>query len=285
MTSLLETVTTSCETVMSGTQFSAFSTVGNRIYVALATSLIVWEGVITAFKGIDAARWLRTMFLICFVGTLQRFYGDGSSIWSLRHVIGGGTVELVKMLGSTGPQLFIDKITSLYSGMDAQGLFSMSLITHPLQMLITLIDILVISLLEAASLVTIAYAAVASTVIAMFGPLFIPTLLFPKTEWLFWGWLRAFLSFSLIKVVNAVLFNILYQVVANGQLTSLVADPVTSISDTAAFLVIIIACIYLITRVPTLTSALLSGHGGGDGPLGDISRVAAQAAVYAVKKS
>ena len=38
------------------------------------------------------------------------------------------------------------------------------------------------------------------TIIGLLGPIFIPFLVFDKLDWLFWGWLRAYLGFSFYKV-------------------------------------------------------------------------------------
>ena len=55
----------------------------------------------------------------------------------------------------------------------------------------------------------IAYGAIGSAVIGLLGPLFIPFLVFQKLEFLFWGWLRAFIGFCFYKVLAAAVFSIL----------------------------------------------------------------------------
>ena len=63
--------------------------------------------------------------------------------------------------------------------------------------------------------VIIAYGAIASTIVGMLGPIFIPFLVFDKLDFLFWGWLRAFLGFSFYKVVAAATLSILSQLLAH----------------------------------------------------------------------
>ena len=58
----------------------------------------------------------------------------------------------------------------------------------------------------------LAYGAIAATIIGLLGPIFIPFLVFDKLDWLFWGWLRAYLGFSFYKVVAAATMNILAHV-------------------------------------------------------------------------
>ena len=57
--------------------------------------------------------------------------------------------------------------------------------------------------LDAVCALILSYGAVAGTIVGMLGPIFIPFMVFEKTEFLFWGWLKAFLSFEFFKVVAA----------------------------------------------------------------------------------
>jgi ATP-dependent exoDNAse (exonuclease V) alpha subunit len=51
--------------------------------------------------------------------------------------------------------------------------------------------------------------------IGLLGPIFIPFLVFDKLDWLFWGWLKAYLGFSFYKVVAAATMNVLSHVLTN----------------------------------------------------------------------
>jgi len=61
----------------------------------------------------------------------------------------------------------------------------------------------------------VAYGAIAATIIGLLGPIFIPFLVFDKLDWLFWGWLKAYLGFSFYKVVAAATLNVLSHVLTN----------------------------------------------------------------------
>src|ERR1019366_1289086 len=60
-----------------------------------------------------------------------------------------------------------------------------------------------LALLAAIVSAILAYGAIAATIIGLLGPIFIPFLVFDKLDWLFWGWLKAYLGFSFYKVVAA----------------------------------------------------------------------------------
>ena len=82
----------------------------------------------------------------------------------------------------------------------------------------------------------LAYGAIAATIIGLLGPIFIPFLVFDKLDWLFWGWLKAYLGFSFYKVVAAATMNVLAHVLTNYyiQLGQSLADPSTIVQSIAA---------------------------------------------------
>ena len=55
----------------------------------------------------------------------------------------------------------------------------------------------------------IAYGAIGATVIGILGPVFIPWMVFDKTDFLFWGWLKAFVGFEFYKVVAAATMSVM----------------------------------------------------------------------------
>ena len=53
----------------------------------------------------------------------------------------------------------------------------------------------------------IAFGYVAAAIAVLLGPIFIPFFIVPHMEWLFWGWLKAFVQYAFYPVVaNAYLF-------------------------------------------------------------------------------
>jgi len=84
-----------------------------------------------------------------------------------------------------------------------------------------------LALLAAIVSAIVAYGAIAATIIGLLGPIFIPFLVFDKLDWLFWGWLKAYLGFSFYKVVAAATMNVLSHVLTNYyvQLGQSVSDP------------------------------------------------------------
>ncbi len=75
----------------------------------------------------------------------------------------------------------------------------MSTVTNPYNAIIYALIQVLIAGLSALISVIIAYGAVASSIVGLLGPIFIPFLVFDKLDFLFWGWLRAFLGFSFLQ--------------------------------------------------------------------------------------
>jgi type IV secretory pathway VirB6-like protein len=125
----------------------------------------------------------------------------------------------------------------------------------------------ILAILTALIGVIIAYGAIGATVIGLLGPVFIPWMVFDKTEFLFWGWLKAFIGFEFYKVVAAatmsVLSHLLIQYLTSGAMQA----------DSASHLIylmpgLLILCFvagFILLKIPTMTASLFSGHVGGHG--------------------
>jgi type IV secretory pathway VirB6-like protein len=117
----------------------------------------------------------------------------------------------------------------------------------------------------------LAYGAIAATIIGLLGPIFIPFLVFDKLDWLFWGWLKAYLGFSFYKVVAAATMNVLSYVLTNYyiQIGQSVSDPSTIVQTLPLLILLVLVNIYILFKIPTMTHSLfggsIGGHGGGLG--------------------
>ena len=69
----------------------------------------------------------------------------------------------------------------------------------------------------------IAFGLIASAVCALLGPIFVPFFIVPKLDWLFWGWLKAFIQYSFIPVV-AIAFLMIFEQFVFRYVTTLAAD-------------------------------------------------------------
>ncbi|MGB0122505.1 MAG: type IV secretion system protein, partial [Silvibacterium sp.] len=128
----------------------------------------------------------------------------------------------------------------------------------------------ILAAMEAVAFAVIAYGYVASAVCVLIGPVFIPWFIVPKMDWLFWGWLKAFIGFSFYQVVAAAFIFVfskvltgMFQVIGNISISN-------ALSILPALLITLFVCIYGLVKIPELTSAILSGRAGTwVNPMGD----------------
>ena len=172
-----------------------------------------------------------------------------------------------------------DGITTMLNQVQAQLAKSgpgIAMYTAPYHLVAFFITQVMLAVLSALVTVIIAYGAVAVSIVGLLGPLFIPFLVFDKTEFLFWGWLRAYLSFSFYKVVAAATMSVLGQVYMRYS-TNLVdlTDPKKLAQNLPMLLILVIVNVFLILKIPAMTASIFSGHvGGHDAGTGIASSIA-----------
>jgi hypothetical protein len=113
----------------------------------------------------------------------------------------------------------------------------------------------------------IAYGEVAAAAIGILGPIFIPWMVFGQTEFLFWGWLKAYLSFSFYKVIAAAVMSIMANLFMqyNTNLVGLFQDPGAAVRTLPFILLLTVVNIFILCKIGQMTAALFSGSTGGHG--------------------
>jgi len=281
---VLNWITQGCDTLAS-TASPSIDALGLHICIALATIMLVWFGVQEALAsahggpGFSMGRFLSFFMLITFAYTMVKFYdnpipGIG---YSFRGFINGGAQYLVSVIGS-------DSTTSIQNTINqaqtANGPGMMKALMNPYYAMVYLVIQVLIAVLAAAVSAIVAYGAVASAVIGLLGPIFIPFLVFDKLEFLFWGWLRAFIGFCFYKVLAAAVLSILAHLLA-AYYTQFVAfsDPGSMVQELPLLILLVFVNIYILFKVPAMTQSLFGGHTGGhDGGMG-VAMMAIRAAL------
>jgi hypothetical protein len=198
---------------LTATVSPSIDSLGLHMVLSLATIMLVWFGVQEALAssqsgaGFSVAKFLNFFMLITFAYCFVKFY-DGSIPgigYSLKSFISGGTSSLVNYIGQDSTQ---EVQNTIHTALGKMGTMSPSF-TEPYTLLCTYTVQVVLSILTALIAVIIAYGAIGATIIGLLGPVFIPFMVFDKTEFLFWGWLRAFLGFEFYKVVAAATMSVM----------------------------------------------------------------------------
>lgn len=259
-----------CEN-LTATASPSMDALGLHMVLSLATIMLVWFGVQEALasaqggSGFNVAKFLNFFLLITFAYCFVRFY-DGSIPgigYSLKGFVSGGTSSLVDYIGSDSTQEVQNTIRAALSKI---GALSPSF-TEPYTLLCTYTVQVILSILTALIGVIIAYGAIGATIVGLVGPVFIPWMVFNKTEFLFWGWLKAFVGFEFYKVVAAATMS----VISHLLITYLTSGAMHA--DSASHLVylmpgLLILCFvagFILLKIPTMTASLFSGHVGGHG--------------------
>lgn len=244
---------------------------GLRICIALATIMLVWFGVqeslasVHGTQGFHMGKFLSFFLLITFAYTFVRFYdtsipGVGQSF---RGFINGGAQYLVSVIGN-------DSITSIQNTLSqaqaAEGPGTMKALMNPYYAMVYMVIQVLIATLSAVVSAIVAYGAIASAVIGLLGPIFIPFLVFDKLEFLFWGWLKAFIGFCFYKVLAAAVLSILAHLLAQyyTELANF-SDPGSMVQELPLLILLVLVNVYILFKVPAMTMSLFSGSSGGHG--------------------
>ena len=238
--------------------------------ISLATIMLVWFGVQEALAsahggpGFSVAKFLNFFLLITFAYCFVKFY-DGSIPgigYSLKGFISGGTSSLVDYIGKTRRKKYKTLSTLLWVKLETCRQLSRSLTRFSAR-----IPSISLSVLTGLISVIIAYGAIGATVVGILGPVFIPWMVFDKTDFLFWGWLKAFLGFEFYKVVAAatmsVMSHLLISYLTSGAMN--VSSPTNIVYLMPGLLMLCFVACFVLLKIPTMTATLFSGHTGGHG--------------------
>jgi hypothetical protein len=180
-----------------------FLSTGMAMFRAFAVIVVCWFGIKTALSSADGGSTIQLsnlvslVLLIAFGYTMLTYYaapipGIGRSFTRL---ITDQTAWLAAQIEITQVQTVSDRLNDILLGLEKPLLFD----------LLHFIGYLLVSLTVTAARVAlvgvIAFGWVATGVGVLLGPLFIPFLILPTMEWLFWGWLRALLQYAYYQVV------------------------------------------------------------------------------------
>src|ERR1700680_1101246 len=213
--SLFQFIAQACQS-LAATVAPSITAMGIHIVLALATIVMVWFGVQEALAsahgeaGFSMGRFLNLFMLLTFAYAMVNYYD--SSIpglgFSLKGFIDGGTINLVNLIGSDGSNTMLNEINAA-SSKTGPGLLNTMM--SPYYAIVYFVVQFLLALLAAIVSAIVAYGAIAATIIGLLGPIFIPFLVFDKLDWLFWGWLKAYLGFSFYKVIAAATLKLAHE--------------------------------------------------------------------------
>lgn len=271
-TGLFDYIAQACQQ-LAATAAPSVTAIGTHIVIALATIMLVWFGVQESLgSGFNVGRFLNLFMLLTFAYAMTAFYD--TSIpglgFSLKGFLDGGTTSLVNLIGADGSTTMLNEI---HAASAKTGPSMISTMMSPYYAIVYFVVQFLLALLAAVVSAILAYGAIAATIIGLLGPLFIPFLVFDKLDWLFWGWLKAYLGFSFYKVVAAAALSVLSHVLTNYyvSLGQSVSDPATIVQTLPLLVLLVIVNVYILFKIPSITHSLFGSGSGGGGGLGMVA--------------
>jgi type IV secretory pathway VirB6-like protein len=253
-------------TQLLSSQGSTLQATGLDIFRGLAVILIVWFGIKSALSasqghggGFNFAKFADLILMIAFGLGMLTYYSTpipGTS-YSFSDLITKEGLNLSTQIESDQTQEIADTITNAEQQLGAPpGSFNI------LEDLTYLLIVVILAAMEATAFCVIAYGYVAAAVCVLIGPIFIPWFIVPKMDWLFWGWLKAFIGFSFYQVVASAFIFVFAKVLANMFQVIGTISISNAFTVLPALLVTLAVCVYGLFKIPELTASILSGRVG-----------------------
>jgi hypothetical protein len=124
--------------------------------------------------------------------------------------------------------------------------------------------LIVVTVAKVISLAIVAFGLIASAVCALVGPIFVPFFIVPKLDWLFWSWFKAFIQYSFVPVI-AFAFLMVFERFIYQYLTTLppgITEDLYLVYGVQALVIVGVFSVGILL-VPSLTSSIFTGRGGG----------------------
>lgn len=196
---------------------------GYRLWGALAIILVVWHGLMAALgRGFSGDALFALIMGLLWPYVMLEAYDSPVAGLSLRtpQIIGGmGDWLLEVLVNDAGNRYWL----ALQAAMDrwwqsvtagGGGLIGVvvNAVTGGVQLAVQVLLTMMVGFLMMAShalgLAHAMWAQMALLIAILLGPLFIPWIMVPPLSWLFWGWLKGVLLYSLYSVIAPAAFRV-----------------------------------------------------------------------------
>jgi len=249
-----------------------FVPAGLSLFQALAVILLAVYGLKTAFGGADhgLVGFARLVMTLTIGYTLITFYSTpipGLDTTLPDLVLAQVTWAVERLHTSAMTDLFV-LVDSVFANSEEPGL------TDVVGALVWVQLAGLCALLKFGLFFIVAFGVVATAVLIVLGPLFLPWMVVPGLDFLFWAWLRSFLVYASYQLIAEAYFNVWISLCLR------ILEPFRQgmdldqlISLYTYLLMIILTFIVGTFKLPSLCASLFAGR-GGEGTAGDLLRVA-----------
>ena len=266
-------------------------TMGNAMLGFLAVIVVVLTGLKTAFSGnIQPWELVRVVIGVWIPWVMLQFYTTNipGMIHTFPGMIAAGGNWLHELLIGDSLYAVQTELTNLFralaKGQDAAAkegdllnIFTSGLhasMTAVAGFVMVIFMALMLLILAAVTYAQVIWAQVALAILIILGPVFIPFLVFDPLSFLFWGWFRAMITYSLYAVIAGAVLRI-FSAVEIAYVTTLAQANMSMDSFmevgiwTIAVVPFFIAGMLAALKCGELASMLVTGGGaGGSGLMG-----------------
>jgi hypothetical protein len=242
-----------------------FASIGRSEYTGLATIMIVWFGIKSAFGasevvgGFHFGRFAELLLLLAFGYAMVNYYtspipGFGRSFPQL---VTDESSYLTNLIGTTALQNAESTLTNYWRNIPQPG------VTDVMAEVEYVIVVIIVDVWKFVAVAVNLFGPVAMAVAVLVGPVFIPFFIVPKLEWLFWGWLKFFIAYAFYGVIAAAVTFVLCNLVVD-LLTVPPFYPYPNDLSTliGGLTVLLLGGVYIMLKVPAMTNHLFSGMSG-----------------------
>jgi hypothetical protein len=242
-----------------------FVSIGLHLFRGLAVIMIAWFGIQAALASSEGrvafpvAKLSALLMTIAFGYAMITYYArpiPGFGV-SFTHLITDQAQNLARQLEASQAQQIDARLTDVYLSMEQPS------ILNTLDLLRYCLIAFCLAGARAVLLAVISFGWVATGVAVLVGPLFVPFFIVPHLEWLFWGWLKAFLQYAFYQVVAQAFVFVFGNLLLH--FFDLYQPPYTvdRLAVTSLHVVfLLLAFTYGMLKVPSLVNSLFTGRSG-----------------------
>jgi hypothetical protein len=241
---------------------------GLNFFRSIALILIVWHGLRMMFTqqtvniGEQMFEFAKLLLFVSFGYALIAYYESpipGVGI-SFSNLITDQAANFANILDARSLEMTFEHLDDLWDRFVQPDTWAI------LPNLLYWVMLIIITLAKAAALGAITYGMIATAVCGLIGPIFVPFLIVPHFEWMFWNWLKAFVQYAFIQVVAFAYLFVFERFVFQFLTTVPVGITEDQYLLYGVQAMVVIGTFALGTLlIPSLTGAIFSGGGAGLG--------------------
>lgn len=185
-----------------------FIRIGYSLFLSFATILIAWHGIkmmlSTDALGDHMFGFAKLLLFVSFGYAMIVYYESplpGIGV-SFSNLITDQAHFLAHILDAKSIEQTYDHLDALWQRFIQPDPWAIFPTFYYVILLVAVLGAKVLSL------AVVAFSLIASAVCGLLGPLFVPFFITPKLDWLFWGWLKAFIQYSFVQVVTYAFFMV-----------------------------------------------------------------------------